>query len=286
MTQLHSSAQADSDTHVSSSSPNTSANPSMSSSVHATSVSSQVSPWLTAILYPLARYLVLPSYFRHIHISGQENLPPSGAIILAPTHRSRWDPILVAYAAGHPVSGKHPHFMTSANETQGLQGCLVRRLGAFPVDLGRAGIGSLRHGLELLIHQQMLVIFPEGNVFFIKRNLEKCQPDPEQVYPMKPGLGRLAIQAVRSQANREQPLDEQNHEHTSNEATPASRLQIVPISIRYSSGTPTFRCDVSVCIAEAIAVQPHLDQAGSKQAAKSLMAQVKSALTALHQSEN
>lgn len=256
----------------------------MSSPVRATSVSSQVSPWLTAILYPLARHLVLPSYFRHIHISGQDNLPQSGATILAPTHRSRWDPILVAYAAGYPVTGKHPHFMTSANETQGIQGWIVRRLGAFPVDLGRAGIGSLRHGLELLIHQQTLVIFPEGNVFFIKRNLEKCQPAPEQVYAMKPGLGRLAIQAVRSQGNRESGEQDSGADHHSPTAESGQpRLRIVPISIRYSSGTPTFRCDVSVCIGEAIAVHPDLDAASAKQAAKALMAQVKSALVALHQ---
>ncbi|NMG57286.1 1-acyl-sn-glycerol-3-phosphate acyltransferase [Geitlerinema sp. P-1104] len=242
----------------------------MSSPVRSTSVSSKVSPWLTAILYPLARYLVLPLYFRHIEIQGQQNLPQSGAIILAPTHRSRWDPILVAHSAGYPVSGKHPHFMTSANETEGLQGLLVRRLGAFPVDLGRAGIGSLRHGLELLLKQQMLVIFPEGNVFFIKRNREQSHPDPEQVYPIKPGLGRLAIQAARS-------------DRPSNPTNGASGLHIIPISLRYSSGTPRFRCDVSIEIGQAIGVQPYLNEGSSKQAAKSLMAHVKSALAELHQ---
>ena len=242
----------------------------MSSPVRSTSVSSKVSPWLTAILYPLARYLVLPLYFRHIQIQGQQHLPQSGAIILAPTHRSRWDPILVAHSAGYPVTGKHPHFMTSANETEGLQGLLVRRLGAFPVDLGRAGIGSLRHGLELLRKQHMLVIFPEGNIFFIKRNREPSQPDPEQVYPMKPGLGRLAVQAARS-------------DRPSDLASGNSRLHIVPISLRYSSGTPSFRCDVSIEIGEAIAVQPYLNDGSSKQAAKALMTRVKSALVDLHQ---
>ncbi len=270
MTQLHPSPKPDTQAQVNRSSANAAPQNSMSSPVHSSSVSSRVSPGLTAILYPLARYLVLPLYFRRVEITGQENLPQSGSIILAPTHRSRWDPILVAHAAGYPVSGKHPHFMTSANETEGLQGLIVRRLGAFPVDLGRAGIGSLRHGLELLIHQQILVIFPEGNVFFVKRNLEKCQPDPEAVYSMKPGLGRLAIQAARS-------------DRPSDSTAEASGLHIVPISLRYSSGTPKFRCDVSILIGEAIAVKPYLDEGSSKKAAKSLMARVKSALAALHQ---
>lgn len=226
-------------------------------------VSSRVAPWLAAILYPLAHYIVLPLYFRRIRVTGQEHVPESGATILAPTHRARWDPIVVAYLAGRRTTGRDPRFMTSANETEGLQGWLVRRLGAFPVDLTRAGIGSLRHGVELLLDRQMLAIFPEGNTFFIQRNIKKTNPDPDRIYPMKPGLGRLAVQAERQG-------DDLN-------------LCIVPMSLRYSSGTPRWRCEVSVQIGEAIAVAPHVaENKGSKQAAKSLMEMVRSRLETLH----
>lgn len=228
-------------------------------------ISSRVSPWLAAILYPLAHYIVLPLYFRCIDVTGQENLPQTGATIIAPTHRSRWDPILVAYLTGRRVTGRDPRFMTSANETEGIQGWIVRRLGAFPVDLQRVGVGSLRHGVELLVQKQMLVIFPEGNTFFIQRNIKKSHPDPDQIYSMKPGLGRLAIQAER-QAN----LD----------------IQVVPISLRYDTGTPRWRCQVSVRIGEPISVASYLKEGGSKQAAKALMNAIRGAASDLHQANH
>jgi 1-acyl-sn-glycerol-3-phosphate acyltransferase len=52
---------------------------------------SRVSPWLTSLFYPLGHYIVLPFYFGKIEITGQEHLPKDGPVILAPTHRSRWD---------------------------------------------------------------------------------------------------------------------------------------------------------------------------------------------------
>ncbi|MBO9999505.1 MAG: 1-acyl-sn-glycerol-3-phosphate acyltransferase [Cyanobacteria bacterium SID2] len=228
---------------------------------HRTSVSSRVAPWLSALLYPLAHYLVLPAYFRNIDVTGQGNLPQSGTIILAPTHRARWDPILVAYLTGRRVTGRDPRFMTSENETTGLQGWLVRRLGAFPVDMTRAGISSLRHVVDLLLHREMLVLFPEGNTFFTKRNIEKSNPDPEQLYPIKPGLGRLAMQAE--------------------EQRPDLDIHIVPMSIRYSTGTPTWRCDVRVRIGESIEARDYFN--GSvKKSAKKLTAQLRERLDILH----
>ncbi|WP_017662336.1 lysophospholipid acyltransferase family protein [Baaleninema simplex] len=229
---------------------------------HSNSVSSRVSPWLSAILYPLAHYVVLPAYFRHIDVRGQENLPQSGTVILAPTHRSRWDPILVAYLAGRRVTGRDPRFMTSANETKGVQGWIVRRLGAFPVNLNRVDIASLRHGIDLLLQQEMLVIFPEANIFFVKRNIEKSNPDPEQIYRMKPGLGRLAMQVL--------------------EQHPDTEIHVVPISLRYSTGTPKWRCDVRVRIAEAMDVNDYFDGA-PKRSAKRLMADLQDRLKVLHE---
>ena len=49
---------------------------------------SQCSSWLASLVYPLGRYLVVPFYFRRVEVVGRENLPRSGPVILAPTHRS------------------------------------------------------------------------------------------------------------------------------------------------------------------------------------------------------
>lgn len=196
-------------------------------------VSSHVSSGLASILYPLANRIVLPHFFNRIEVTGQENLPKNDCpVILAPTHRSRWDPLIIAHAAGYPVTGRHLRFMASANETErGLQGWIIRKLGAFPIDPKQPGVSSLRHGLELLQTRQVLTIFPEGNLY----------PGPE-TQTLKLGLARLALQAETSEAQM--------------------NVRIVPIGLSYSGDLtpkrrPTWGCDVRVNIGEPILVRQY-----------------------------
>lgn len=183
-----------------------------------------LSPWLVSLVYPLGRYAVLPTYFEAIEVVGRENLPTSGPIILAPTHRSRWDAIMVAYATGYDVTGRHLHFMVSADEVVGFQGWFIRHLGGFPVDTQRPTIASLRYGVELLRNGETLVIFPEGDIF--RRN---------EVQRLKPGLARLALQA---EANNQLP----------------SKIQIVPIHISYSQPMVPWKSQVKIQIGHALQV--------------------------------
>ena len=91
---------------------------------HNTQIDRQIPPgisgWLTKIIYPLGQYIVLPGFFREIEIIGKEYIPHTGAVILAPTHRSRWDPILVPYAVGPYVTGRSLRFMVTIDEVQGV----------------------------------------------------------------------------------------------------------------------------------------------------------------------
>lgn len=218
--------------------------------IRATSVSSKVSPWLISLLHPLARYVVLPTYFGSIWVTGQENLPKTGPVILAPTHRSRWDPILMSHLAGRLVTGRDLHFMTTATEMKGIQGWFVRRLGGFPVDLSRPGIGSLRHGMELLTEGQMVTIFPEGGIFH-----------QDTVPRIKPGLARLALNAESTQ--------------------PGLNVQIVPVSIHYSTLKAKLGCDVRVNIGAPISVRSYR-QDSVKQGAKQLTSDLQDRLQALY----
>lgn len=202
------------------------------------SVSSSFSPWLTPLAYPLVRWVVLPLYFRQIQISGQEHLPTEGPVILAPTHRARWDGIIMAHATGRGVTGRDIRFMMSADECNGIQGWVTRRLGGFPVNTRHPTIASLRFGVEVLHNREMLVIFPEGNIF-----------RDNQVYPLKPGLARLAIQAESSKSGL--------------------GVQIVPINIKYSQPYPRWGCDVTVRIDKPLQVADYW-QGNSKQDAKRL----------------
>jgi 1-acyl-sn-glycerol-3-phosphate acyltransferase len=187
---------------------------------------SEFSPWLKSIVYPLGNYLVLPQYFRRIEICGQEYLPQNGAVILAPTHRARWDALVLPYAVGPYVTGRDVRFMVSANEMKGIQGWFVRRLGGFPIDPLKPRLSTIRHSIELMHRGEMLTIFPEGNIFR-ERKLK----------PLKKGLGRIAMQAIALQPD----LD----------------LKIVPVSICYSQPIPTFGDSVSLNIGPPLLVQKY-----------------------------
>ncbi|PSB18394.1 1-acyl-sn-glycerol-3-phosphate acyltransferase [filamentous cyanobacterium CCP2] len=214
----------------------------------ALAVQSRFSSWLTPLVYTLGCWFVLPAYFR-IKVTGQENIPREGPVILAPTHRSRWDALLVPYAAGRFATGRDIHFMVTSDEVKGFQGWLIRRLGGFPVNPRNPGIGSLRHGVEVLQNREMMVIFPEGGIFRDK-----------ELHPLKPGLARLAIQAESSQSG--------------------SGVKIVPINLDYSQPLPTWGCRVHITIGQPIDVAKYA-QGNSKRNAIALTDELRSALTEL-----
>jgi 1-acyl-sn-glycerol-3-phosphate acyltransferase len=209
-------------------------------------VTSQVCHWLTPILYPLGRYVLMPLYFRRLKVTGQENIPTTGPVILAPTHRSRWDGLTIPYAAGKPVSGRDLRYMVSADEMKGLQGWFIRRMGGFPVNTKHPGIGSIRHGVELLRNGEALVMFPEGNIF-----------QDGEVHPLKPGMARIALQAECTKSG--------------------IGLKIVPISIRYSSLIPHWRSEVTVRIGSPINVADYCTKS-AKQGAHQLTNDLETAL--------
>ena len=181
-------------------------------------VSSRVSPWLARLLYPLGRYIVMPIFFGRIEVTGRENIPPTGPVIVAPTHRSRWDALLVPYAVGRLVSGRDPHYMVTVTEIKGLQGWFMRRMGVFPVDTKHPGMDSLHHSAELLCEDKMLVIFPEGAAETVFRD--------RWIHPLKRGVARIALEAESKR--------------------PGSRVKILPVSLKYSQEIPSWGCDVNI----------------------------------------
>ncbi|MGB3694216.1 MAG: 1-acyl-sn-glycerol-3-phosphate acyltransferase [Spirulinaceae cyanobacterium] len=212
-------------------------------------VNSYISPWLTRFAYPLGRRLVLPFYFSDIEVRGQENVPHTGPVILAPTHRSRWDALLIPYATGRCVTGRDLRFMVTSDEVKGVQGWFIRRLGGFSVDTKRPTVSSLRHGVDLLRQGEMVVIFPEGNIYRGK-----------QVSKLKCGLARLALQAQASQ--------------------PEISVKVLPISLDYEEAVPRRGCGVKIDIGTPLDVAKY-QSTSSKKAAKSLMQDLETTLIAL-----
>ncbi len=186
-------------------------------------LSSRLVPWMLNLAYPLGCYGLLPFYFSSLSVTGQEHLPKQGGVILAPTHRSRWDALIVPWAAGFRVTGRHLRFMVTADEVVGLQGWFIRRMGGFPINTKHPSVASLRYGVELLEAGEAVVIFPEGNIY------------PERMpQPLKPGLARLALK-VQSMH-------------------PGLDLKIVPLAINYSHPKVPWRTQVSVHIGAPLEV--------------------------------
>jgi 1-acyl-sn-glycerol-3-phosphate acyltransferase len=179
--------------------------------------------WLVALLWPIWR-LFLPLYFRY-QIVGRERLPRSGPVIVAPTHRSRWDPILLAR-----ITRRRMRFLASRDEFIGLQGWLMRHLGTFAVNTRRPSPASLKHCREILLAGRPLVIFPEGALFY---------SPPNQAHPIKPGTAWLALNVQ--------------------DDMPDSTLTIVPVRMIYSDRFPKFRTRAQVVLQEPIRLDAYRD---------------------------
>jgi 1-acyl-sn-glycerol-3-phosphate acyltransferase len=198
------------------------------------SFKSGFSPIVKSLAYPLGQF-VLPRYFKHIDISGQEHIPHSGATMLAPTHRSRWDPMLVPYIAGPYVTGRDIRFMTSQNEMKGIQGWIVRRLGGFPVDTDNPSVATFKFSIDLLVRGEMLAIFPEGNIF-----------RDNELHPLKKGLTRIAVQA--------------------HSAAPDQEIKVIPIHFQYSDPMPKMGSSVKILIGKPLLASSYAGKSNKKAA--------------------
>jgi len=167
-------------------------------------VNSRINPCLIRFCYFLGNYL-------------------TGGVILAPTHRSRWDALILPYAVGRLVSRRDLRFMVSANEIKGVQGWFIRRLGGFPVNTDHPGMGSLVHSVELLAAGEMVAIFPEGGI---------CRD--RVVHPLKPGVARIALEVKTMK--------------------PDADIKILPVSISYNQPYPGWGSEAIVNIGQEINV--------------------------------
>ena len=93
-----------------------------------------------------------------VTISGRENIPRSGAFVLAPVHRSNIDSPLAS-----AVTRRRLRFM-GKDSLWRLRpvGWVLSALGGFPVSRGTADREALKRCIAVLEKGQPLVLFPEG----------------------------------------------------------------------------------------------------------------------------
>ena len=64
--------------------------------------------------------IALNCFFRRKIVIGCENLPLKGSVVLAPTHRSRWDALMLTMAAGRRITNRErSDYIMSADVARG-----------------------------------------------------------------------------------------------------------------------------------------------------------------------
>ena len=169
----------------------------------------------------LTQDIVIKIFFKEIKIQKKISLPKNSSIILAPTHRSRWDGLVLTKAMGRRVTSKDCRFMVTKSEMKGIQGWFLKRLGCFSIDQVSPSLSILRYAVSLIVNKNQLVVFPEGK---INKNSKKLI--------LKEGLYRLALLAAKK----------------------TNSIFVIPIGIAYSQISPKIRGEVSLCFGEPLLV--------------------------------
>lgn len=135
---------------------------------------------LDRLLYRVA-FSFIPGIMRalfRMEVTGLENIPATGGVVLACNHRSNLDPFFVGSSCPRLV-----HFMAKA-ELWSFKplGWVIETLGSFPVNRGEVDRRAVRTALEVLSAGAVLGLFPEG-----RRQREKDLGD------IRPGVTMFSL---------------------------------------------------------------------------------------------
>ena len=154
------------------------------------------------------------------------SVPNNNSVILAPTHRSRWDGLILTMAMGRRVTKKDCRFMVTNSEMRGIQGWFLKKLGCFSINQISPSLSALRYAVNLIVKKRQLVVFPEVQINKYGKKI-----------PLKEGLFRLARLAMKK----------------------TNFITIIPIGIAYSEVSPKFRGKVSLCFGDPLIMNEHKD---------------------------
>jgi len=112
------------------------------------------------MLYQLVRFLiyVVAKVYWRVTFEGLENVPATGAFVLAPVHRS-----FIDFGVVSGVTRRQMGYMGKESLwTSRMLGWFITTLGAYPVNRGAPDREALRRTLAVLEKGEPLVLFPEG----------------------------------------------------------------------------------------------------------------------------
>ena len=180
----------------------------------------KINPFFGYVAMFVTQDIVLKKFFSEkIIIKNRFPIPNNSSIILAPTHRSRWDGLVLTMAMGRRETNKDCRFMVTNSEMKGIQGWFLKRLGCFSINQSYPSIPELRYAVNLITKKEQLVIFPEGKINKYSKKLV-----------LKEGLYRLARLAAKK----------------------TTSITIVPIGIAYCKVPPRFKGKFALCLGEPL----------------------------------
>ena len=181
-----------------------------------------INPFLGFLAMFVTQDIVVKIFFSEIIIKDKSfSIPKNCSIILAPTHRSRWDGLVITKAIGRRATGNDCRFMVTKSEMKGIQGWFLKRLGCFSIDQLSPSLSVLRYFVNLIVKKNQLVVFPEGKINKYGKKLV-----------LKQGLYRLALMAAKK----------------------TNSIFVIPIGIAYSQVSPKIRGKVSLCFGKPLLV--------------------------------
>ena len=187
----------------------------------------KINPILGFIAMFVTQDVVLRFFFsKKIIINNGYSIPLNSSIILAPTHRSRWDGLVLTMAMGRRVTKNDCRFMVTKSEMRGVQGWFLKRLGCFSINQLSPSLSVLRYAIDLIVKGEKLVVFPEGKINKFGKKLV-----------LKEGLYRLARLATKK----------------------TKSITIIPIGIAYSNVSPKFRSEFCLSFGKPIAMNDCLN---------------------------
>jgi len=184
---------------------------------------SPFSPWIVAVLRPIHWFLM--RFYLRVEVRHRERLPIGRPMILAPTHRSMWDSLVLSYLTGGPL-----RYLVNVTNFSGVQGWIMRRMGCIAVDLDHPSHLAMRQCREAIESGEPLVVFPEATIYYY--------PPNHVHHPITLGVAWLALGGTRT-ALDQMPL-------------------VVPIRLNYSDLQLKYRSRVQIVVEEPIEPSQYL----------------------------
>lgn len=126
-------------------------------------------------------FLIVFGLFLRVRITGKENIPEDGALIVASNHVTAIDMIFLEYRIRRRIL-----WMAKAELFQNkFAGWFLRKLGAFPVHRGTVDVAAAKTVMDLLAEGKTVGIFPQGT----------RSRDPEHPLKARYGVARFAAES-------------------------------------------------------------------------------------------